>query len=104
MKYISYKDYLNNYEISDEKIFIGKTSKSILIGPKIDNTFEPNSFFKRIISNSIYDPTIYKKISKKVALENINTYYEQLKSNEVIEVKKDGNIIIHQIINLPKGN
>ena len=73
-----------------------------MIGPKIDKNFDENSFYRRIKSNSIYNPRIYKRIiNKKKIIQNLELYSEKLNSNEVYEIKKDGIIIIHKIIKVP---
>jgi len=100
--YLTYNNYLKDRVIENKLILVGKTKDSFIIGPKIDKNFDENSFYRRIKSNSIYNPRIYKRIKKKKRiLQNLELYSDKLKSNEVIEIKKDGTIIIHKIIKVP---
>jgi hypothetical protein len=46
-KYIQYKTFLKNSKIINEKILVGKTKDSILIGPLINKEFDKISFIKR---------------------------------------------------------
>lgn len=101
MNYIFYKDYLKTKKINEASIFISKTKKSYLIGPKINEKFDEISFYKRLISSSVYTTKIYKNMRSKNAKKIINNYYNKLNNNEVIEIFKDGNINIHYIIPLP---
>lgn len=101
--YINYKKYLKTKKINNEIIFIAKTNKSFLIGPLLDENFNEYSFYKRIISNSIYSPNIYKMVFGKKAKNLIQKYSSLLNSNEVIELFNNGNFIKHKIIKVPGG-
>lgn len=102
-KYLFYNDFLKNRIIKDKKILISKTFNSILIGPIIDRQFDEESFYKRIISNSIYSTKIYKKINRKKDFDLIIKHEKNLSRNEVIEILKNGTIIKHNIIKVPGG-
>jgi len=102
--YLYYKDYLKNRDIEHKLILISKTNNSYLIGPLIDAEFRETSFYLRIKSNSIFSSKIYKKMSKKRCLFLINKYINTINSNEVLEVFKDENSIIHKIIKVPGDN
>ncbi len=104
MKYISYYEILNNKNIENIDILVGKTKKAYLIGPRITTNFDVNSFIKRIQSNCIYSTKIYKKkINKKKITTLLDTYYSHLKENEIYEI--EGNKIkIHKIIPVPGDN
>lgn len=99
--YLFYSDFLNDKKIKDETILIAKTKKSYIIGPLINEQFNIESFYKRIISNSIYSPKIYKKMLKRKCIQLIQKYNCMLHDNEVIEVFKNGKIIYHKIITVP---
>ena len=99
--YLFYSDYLKNRNLKNKTIMIARTKKSYLIGPMIDSNFYENSFYKRIKSNSIYSPNIYKKIFKKRSIILINKYKRELKSNQIIEIYKNGEIVLHSIIKVP---
>ena len=100
-RYLHYKDYLKNRNIKDKDILISKTKDSYIIGPLINKEFDEESFYKRIMSNSVFSPKIYKKISRKTCLDLLEKYQNKLKNNEVIEVFKNNEIIIHKIIKVP---
>lgn len=102
--YILYKDYLKKRDVENKCILISKTNNSYVVGPLINEKFDEESFYKRTISNSIYNPKIYKKISEKKCLDLIAKYQSKLSSNEVIEVFKNGEIIVHKIICVPGDN
>ena len=104
MKYLSYYEMLNNGNIKDIDILVGKTKKAYLVGPKITTGFDVNSFIKRIQSNCIYSTKIYKKrMNKKKLTKLLDIYYPQLKENEIYEI--EGNKIkIHKIIPVPGDN
>ena len=103
MKCISYKDYLDNRKLyKDANILIGKTKNSILIGPKINDNFDEEFFYKRIKSNSVFGTNIYKKIREYKYFDMINNYYNELDDNEVIEII-DKKHIRHNIISIPRG-
>ena len=99
--YLLYKEYLKKRDLKNKTILIAKTKNSYLIGPLINIDFNEESFYKRIISNSIYKKNIYKNISSKKCLELITKYQNNLANNEVIEIMKDGSTIIHKIIKVP---
>lgn len=100
--YLTYNNYLKDRVTENKLILVAKTKDSFMIGPKIDKNFDENSFYRRIKSNSIYNPRIYKGIiNKKKILQNLELYSDKLNSNEVYEIKKDGTIIIHKIIKVP---
>lgn len=99
--YLFYSDYLKNRIIKNKSIMIAKTKNSYLIGPVIDYNFYEESFYKRIKSNSIYTTKIYKRMFKKKCNLLINKYKTNLKSNQVIEIDKKGNIILHSILKVP---
>ena len=103
LDYIFYNNYLKNRKIKDNSILVAKTNKSYLIGPKIDSNFNEHSFYKRMISTSIYNKKIYKKMFKKTVLKLLDKHIEQLESNEVIEIFKNGKTTVHSIIQLPEG-
>ena len=98
--HLFYKDYLKNRNIDNKDILISKTKYSYLIGPIINKEFDEKSFYKRLTSNSIYSPRIYKKMFNKKAKLLIEEYSNKLYSNEVIEVYKD-KTITHKIIKVP---
>lgn len=95
--YLFYSDYLKNRDIKNKLIMIAKTKKSYLIGPIIDHDFYDSSFYKRIKSNSIYTTKIYKKMFRKKCNLLVNKYKDELKSNQIIEIDKKRNIILHSI-------
>ena len=99
--YLFYSDYLKNRDIKNKLIMIAKTKKSYLIGPIIDHDFYDGSFYKRIKSNSIYTTKIYKKMFRKKCNLLVNKYKDELKSNQIIEIDKKGNIILHSILKVP---
>ena len=103
MKSLNYKKYLKNRKILNYDILFGKTRQSFLIGPMITKKFDEESFYRRIISSSIYSKRIYKCCFKKNARLCIKKYSSMLKDNQVIEVFKNGEIIKHNIIAVPKG-
>ena len=99
--YLFYNEYLKNRNLTDKTIMISRTKKSYLVGPLIDTHFYENSFYKRIKSNSIYSTNIYKKLFKKKSIDLINKYKGILKSNQVIEIYKNGEVVVHSIIKVP---
>lgn len=102
--YLFYSQYLNGKSLSRKEILISKTKTSYLIGPLINQNFDSNSFYKRLISNSIYSLKIYKKMFDFRCRKLIDKYKNDLSDNEVIEIFNDGNIIKHKIIKLPGDN
>lgn len=104
--YIFYDDYLKNRKIinSEKKIFIAKTKNSYLIGPIIDEQFDEESFYKRLISSSIYNTKIYKKCFNITAKKLLKSHLKSIKSNEVLEIFKNGKELMHFIIPVPKGH
>lgn len=101
--YLFYSDYIKNNKVLNKKIFISKTKKSFLIGPLIDDDFDSNSFYKRLISNSIYSINIYKKAGRCKCQKLIKKYGKLLLSNEVLEVFNNGEVTRHKIIEVPGG-
>lgn len=102
-KYLFYSKYIKSNDlIKNKEILMSKTNNSFLIGPIIDDNFDNYSFYKRLISNSIYSKKIYKNISSRKCKELIEQYEKELSSNEVIEVFRNNKIIRHKIIELPK--
>lgn len=99
--YLFYSDYLKKRNIKDKSILIAKTKKSYLIGPIINSEFYEQSFYKRIKSNSIYTARIYKKMFRIKCYLLINKYKNNLKSNQIIEVYKNGEIVLHSILRVP---
>ena len=99
--YLFYKDYLKKRNLKDKTILISRTNNSYLIGPLINSNFDEQSFYKRVISNSIYSKKIFHKLSNKKCIELINKYQKLLSNNEVIESFKDEKFIIHKIIKVP---
>lgn len=99
--YLFYSDYLKNRDLKDKTIMIAKTKKTYLIGPIIDSKFYESSFYKRVKSNSIYTFKIYKKMFKRKSNLLINKYEKELKSNQIVEVYKDGKVILHSILKVP---
>lgn len=99
--YLFYSYYLKTRNTENKSIMIAKTKKSYLIGPIIDHNFYKDSFYRRIKSNSIYTTKIYKKIFKKKCDSLIKKYKNELKSNQIIELDKKGNIILHSILKVP---
>lgn len=104
MEYISYFEILNGKNIKDCDLLVGRTKNAYLIGPKITNSFDIDSFVKRINSNCIYKSSIYKKhMRKKKVGTLIAMYYPLLKDNEIYELV--GNVIkIHKVIPVPGDN
>ncbi len=102
--YLFYSDYLKERNIKDNSILIAKTKKSYLIGPLINSKFDEESFYKRIKSNSIYTFKIYKKMIRKKCEKLINEYKINLENNQVIEIYKNGETILHSILKVPGEN
>lgn len=103
-KYLFYSDFLKNQNINNKNILVAKTKSSYLVGPKINHKFDGVSFYKRIKSNCIYSPKIYKKMFKRKCVFLINKYAKSLKDNEVIEIFKNGETLVHKIIKVPGEN
>lgn len=99
--YLFYSDYLKHRNTDNKVIMIAKTKQSYLVGPLIDKRFYEDSFFRRIKSNSIYTDKIYKKMFVKKCNLLINEYKDKLKSNQVIEIYKNGEVVIHSILKVP---
>lgn len=101
--FISLKNFLKTREQKDDAIFIGRTKKSIIIGPYTGKCFKFDDYYKRITSNCLYDEKLYKNISvnkaKKIMKEN-DIKAEDLK-NKMFEYYKAGNIIVHVFTNIP---
>ena len=102
--YLFYSDYLRDRNIKNKSIILAKTKKSYLVGPIIDSNFNEESFYRRIKSNSIYSRKIYKKMFKRKCNLLINKYKDKLKSNQIIEIYRDGEIILHSILKVPGVN
>ena len=103
-RYLFYSDYLKNRNIENKSILIAKTRKSYLIGPLINSKFDEKSFYKRIKSNSIYGVNIYKKMFNRKCLLLINRYANSLKDNQIMEIYKNGDIVLHSILKVPGEN
>ncbi len=102
--YLFYSDYLKKREIKSKSILIAKTKKSYLIGPLINSKFDEKSFYKRIKSNSIYAFNIYKKMFKRKCNLLINKHKVNLRNNQIIEIYKDGGMVLHSILKVPGEN
>ena len=102
--YLFYSDYLKNRNIKNKSILIAKTKNSYLIGPLINLDFDERSFYKRIKSNSIYTLNIYKKMFKRKCNLLIDKYESNLKNNQIIEIYKNGEIVLHSILKVPGEN
>ena len=100
-KYLFYSDYLKKRDIRNKIIMIAKTKSSYLIGPRINSNFYEKSFYKRIRSNSIYSFKIYKKMLKRKCNLLINKYGATLKDNQIIEIYRNGEIVLHSILKVP---
>lgn len=101
--FIFLNKFLNSKEQKQDAIFIGKTKKSVLIGPYTGNDFNYDDFYKRIISSCLYNIKMYKNISERKAMKVIeenNIKYENLK-NEMLEFYNDGSMVVHKFINIP---
>ena len=99
--YLFYSDYLKSRSLKNKTIMIAKTKNSYLIGPLIDFNFFEASFYKRIKSNSIYNTKIYKKIFRRRSDILVKKYKKMLKSNQIIEIYKNGIVLTHTIIKVP---
>ena len=99
--YLFYSDYLKDGIAKDKSIMIAKTKSSYLVGPIINSKFFNKSFYRRIKSNSIYSHKIYKKMFTRRCNLLINKYKSKLKSNQIIEIFKNGEIIYHSILKVP---
>jgi len=99
--YLFYSDYLKDRNTKNNSIMIARTKNSYLVGPLIDSNFYEQSFYKRIKSNSIYREKIYKKMFWRKSNLLINKYKDKLKSNQIIEIYKSGETILHKIIKVP---
>lgn len=99
--YLFYSDYLKDRNIKHKSVMIARTKSSYLVGPIIDSNFYEESFYKRIKSNSIYSSKIYKKMLNRKSNSLINKYKNKLKSNQIIEIYKNGEIILQYIIKVP---
>ena len=99
--YLFYSDYIKNRNIKNKSIMIAKTKKSYLVGPIIDSNFYKESFHRRIKSNIVYSHRIYKRLSQRKSNLLINKYKNRLKSNQIIEIYKNGEIILHSILKVP---
>lgn len=102
--YLFYSDYLKGKDIAGKDILVSKTKDSYLMGPLLNKNFDNQSFFKRLVSNSIYSLKIYKKMSYFKCEKMINKYKNVLSDNEVIEIFKNGSTVKHKIIKVPGDN
>ncbi len=100
-EYLFYSDYFKKRNIKNKSIMIAKTKESYLIGPIINSDFDEQSFYKRIKSNSIYTTKIYKRMFRNKCNLLINKYKKDLKNNQIIEVYKNGEIVLHSILKVP---
>lgn len=99
MNYILLKDYISGKaKVTNQKLFVGKTRKSYLIGPLINEKFNSDSFYKRIISSTICDKRTYRRILKFKTQKLVDKYYDMLSDNEMLEVFKGDKIVHHKII------
>lgn len=103
MKLLQIKDFLKNKIVLDEDLFVAKFKKAYLIGPKINDEFDLESFYKRTTSSSLFEFKHYKRLSSSKAQKLINQHISNLGNNEVLEIFKDGNFLKHKIINVPVG-
>ena len=97
------KNFLKNpkFEIMNNKaVFVGKTKDSVLIGPYVDENFDFEAFYKRIISSCVYSKRTYLRISIKMAKKYIETHNIKYQSitNNVMEIFNNGEIINHNIL------
>lgn len=99
--YLFYADFLKKRNIKDKFILIAKTKKSYLIGPLINLDFDEESFYRRIKSNSIYNEKMYKKLLKRKSVLLISKYGNTLKSNQIIEIYRNGEMVTHTILKVP---
>ena len=102
--YLFYSSYLKNKSLKNKNILVSKINKSYLIGPIINDEFDEKSFYKRIKSNSIYGVNIYKKMFNRKCLLLINRYANSLKDNQIMEIYKNGDIVLHSILKVPGEN
>ena len=103
MKLLQIKDFLKNKTVIDEDLFVAKLKKTYLLGPKINNEFDLESFYKRTISSSLFEFKNYKKLSLSKAQKLMTHYINNLGDNEVLEIFKDGKFSKHKIIKVPVG-
>ena len=101
--FLSIKQFLNNVSIEGKVIFISKTKNAYLIGPLICENFDSFSFYKRIVSSSLYEKRIYKNVNFKKSMELFSKYCNCLSFGEIIELYKDGNVVKHNFFSLPGG-
>lgn len=102
--YLFYSEYLKGKSFLGKEILVSNTKTSCLIGPLLNKSFNNNSFYKRLTSNSIYSLKIYKRISYFKCKKIINKYMDVLSDNEVLEIFKDGSSVKHKIIKVPGEN
>ncbi len=102
--YLFYSDYFKKRNLNNKLILVAKTKNSYLVGPLINLNFDEKSFYKRIKSNSIYTFNIYKKIFKRKCNILINKYINDLNDNQIIEIYKNGEVILHSILKVPGEN
>jgi len=92
--------------LGGKKIFIGKTSNSLLVGPKISKNFCLSCFKKRILSSSFFEVKNYlimneEDISriKKILVINKNQVFSNLMFEYLSGAKRQK--IIHPILVVP---
>ena len=99
--YLFYSDFVREKKINGKKVMISKINHSYLIGPLLNDELDIDSFYRIIVSNVIYDESLYKKINKIKSKRIINKYIGELSNNEVIEVHRGKIINRHKIIKVP---
>ncbi|CDF11486.1 unknown [Mycoplasma sp. CAG:776] len=101
MKYIYYNQYLINRDLQNFNILVSKIKGGYLIGPKITDNFDEESFYRRVKSSALFDNINYSRRLSKKLLEKLDDYYFLLLDNEIFEITKKGKTIRHKIISLP---
>lgn len=103
-KFITIKKFLKNGKKKDNAIFVAKTTKSIIIGPYTANNFKYDDFHKRLTANCLYNKHMYKNISIKKINKIINANKIKIEelTDTMLEYCKNGEIVRHQFINIPK--
>ena len=101
MNYIYYDQYLINRNFQDFNMLVSKIKGGYLIGPKITDKFDEESFYRRVKSSALFDNIKYRSNLSKRLLKRLDDYYLSLSDNEVIEIAKNGKIIRHKIVSLP---
>lgn len=103
-RYVQIVNVLNgNNEIKNNILLIGKTKKTIIVGPYIKNEYEYDNLYKRLLSSCVYNKKTFRKVRKKT----INKLNNKIDINnlrlKMLELQKDGNIIEHKIFLIPGG-